>query len=1003
MILKAIKQELIKNRYFYLILAGLAMVMSLTLHSGAQGADGKEYLRWAHSLAFDADLHLLNDIEIVGGGYQLTPTGYTFERVNIGAPLLWAPFYRAAAWFGPLALKPGGTEEMVHLLWLNFTSWLYPVLAGIVTYGALRRLFSPGLVGGALLAILLGTPVLFYMITFPLSAHPASIFLAALLLYIWLLPRPASGPDFRPEWLYYLALGVVTGWLMVVANYNVIFILLPGFELLRDLVALRRGWPALVRNSLATALGGLLGFAPQMIVWWLVFGSPLYSPYAGQLLWTEPYLLETWFSTFHGLFFYAPVLLLVIPGLWGWRRQAGWRALSLGLAWLLLSYIVSINVAWWAGASFGNRYFLTLSPFFALGLAAFLQQGGRWAAVLATVAVLWTVGLYLQYLNGVGFTSDSIVYPAAELARGQLTALAQVLALLPRLTGNWPWTVISWMVLPALLLLLLGLSRWVYGWAVAGRVATIPAMGWIITGLALLLVLFTGWAGRQGEQAKAILAAQGFYNQPHQVIRREVKELAGKAGLVTRALYHRQTGRPEKATADLILASELWRREEAAAPQRLYLGPGETISPFWSNPLYLDYPGQVRLIGYELAGADTRQIEGRLFWQKLPGQKSRQEVRPIIRAFDQTGALLGSTVLDFPFPAYYIPDGGLFQDSFTLNFTTRPADWVWLGISLEEDFSLPHDARGQFHSGLIASLNVTDFPPEPLIPDETELVGRPTPLWPGSVQPGALLPLQVTWQMPAQSPETGQLVAGLKDETGQLLPVAAYSMPHPTSAGPIQNQTYCLSLPTAIAEADYDLVLDLQPASAGYLLTTAHQYLTGLSFPLNLYSPNPGTTTGANLPTSQPPTICHLLTADFPRRFEPSTPQHPLNRPVSEAINLAGYDFAVVPEAEALVARIILHWQVLAPVAEDYLISLQLLDGTGQALVTQTGIPRHGARPTSTWLPGEWILDEQAVTVPLLTPGQYRLSLSLLNAGTGAPVELITGQTSLILQETQIP
>ena len=130
-----------------------------------------------------------------------------------------------------------------------------------------------------------------------------------------------------------------------------------------------------------------------MIVWWFLFGSPFYSPYSGQLLWSEPYILETLFSTFHGLFFYAPVLLLVIPGLWQLRRVDGWTTLSLSLTWLALTYIVSINVAWWAGSSFGNRYFLTLTPFFMWGLAAFIKNNTKWAVALILPCVLWTVGL----------------------------------------------------------------------------------------------------------------------------------------------------------------------------------------------------------------------------------------------------------------------------------------------------------------------------------------------------------------------------------------------------------------------------------------------------------------------------------------------------------------------------------------------------------------------------------------------------------------------------------
>ncbi len=67
--LKIVYQDLFNYRYFYLLLIILALLMGLTLHPGQQGADGKEYLRWTHSLIFDRDIHLLNDVEALGGSY----------------------------------------------------------------------------------------------------------------------------------------------------------------------------------------------------------------------------------------------------------------------------------------------------------------------------------------------------------------------------------------------------------------------------------------------------------------------------------------------------------------------------------------------------------------------------------------------------------------------------------------------------------------------------------------------------------------------------------------------------------------------------------------------------------------------------------------------------------------------------------------------------------------------------------------------------------------------
>ena len=188
--------EFAKHYHFYLIILVLIGLMSLTLHAGMKGADGREYLRWTHSFVFDQDLHLLNDFAALGGSYRLTPTGYIFERVNIGTALLWTPFYGAAMLMVPMLAGQTSAsypaDGTIPLLWVNFSSWLYPILSGILTFAPYVDGFPLYTLAGSIITILLGTPVLFYMVTFPLSSHPASIFLASLLLYLWLSYEPRA-------------------------------------------------------------------------------------------------------------------------------------------------------------------------------------------------------------------------------------------------------------------------------------------------------------------------------------------------------------------------------------------------------------------------------------------------------------------------------------------------------------------------------------------------------------------------------------------------------------------------------------------------------------------------------------------------------------------------------------------------------------------------------------------------------------------------------------------
>lgn len=683
--------------YFYISLLLLSILMSLTLHSDKSGADGRNYLRWTHSISFDQDLHLLNNAAAVGGDVNVTPTGYIFERVNIGTAVMWTPFLWLSQIFLPVEVDPvQNFLPEVQFFWLNFSSWLYTVLAGLIIISVLWQSYCTSVIVQAGLGILIGTPVLFYMVTFPHSSHPCILFVSAIYFHVWW-----SMPT-KPTLSQYLLQGVLIGWLMQIATYNVVFLILPGLALLEQLITVR-AFKLTFQHGIALALGGFLGFGPQMLVWWLLFGSPFATPYGNQLNWTEPYLWETLISSFHGLLFYAPVIVLAVIGWLTELRTQPRRPISLLLCGIALTYIVSVNVAWWAGSSFGNRYFLTLTPFFVSGLAQFLQVYKRYGKVLFLITVIWSIGLYLQFLNGVSFTSDSVVYPATTLVQNQLFIWLDLLNILPKLFAAQLWTTTSSSLLPMFVILFFCVNTIIYhilkrtDWNNQRLAQTVGCFG---------LLLFIGfiWLGYRSEQTKFALAKTDFYKQDHRLIRYEIKEVAGRAGLVTRAMYHQQTNQPDKAIADLRLASQLWKYEEMPVPQRHYLGPKTVaeLRPF--EPCLMEFSDQaVRLLGYRLDTTSPTIITGELIWEKLASlnKKERLIVQPIVRAFNQHGRLEAYTLLDFPFPAYYVPVGSIFQDHFELQLSP-PLSKLWLDVSLLEANALPVDETQTPVSGFFA-------------------------------------------------------------------------------------------------------------------------------------------------------------------------------------------------------------------------------------------------------------------------------------------------------------
>ncbi len=106
-------------------------------------------------------------------------------------------------------------------------------------------------------------------------------------------------------------------------------------------------------------------------------------------------------------------------------------------------------------------------------------------------------------------------------------------------------------------------------------------------------------------------------------------------------------------------------------------------------------------------------------------------------------------------------------------------------------------------------------------------------------------------------------------------------------------------------------------------------------------------------------------------------------------IALEGYEVATEAISSTGMLSLTLQWQASAPLHQDYLLFVHVLDAQGRQ-VGQTDAPPAGAdAPTSTWQPGRVMPWVHPVPVPRdLAPGSYWLSLGLYDAETFARLPL---------------
>jgi hypothetical protein len=127
---------------------------------------------------------------------------------------------------------------------------------------------------------------------------------------------------------------------------------------------------------------------------------------------------------------------------------------------------------------------------------------------------------------------------------------------------------------------------------------------------------------------------------------------------------------------------------------------------------------------------------------------------------------------------------------------------------------------------------------------------------------------------------------------------------------------------------------------------------------------------------------------------------HPLDVSFSggdDTIRLTGFQLdTLAPER----LDFTLAWQSDRRPQKDYTIFAQLLDSGHNLAASFDRPPLAGAYPTSTWLPGQAIIDPRYIPLAGVVPGQYRLIVGMYDPATQA--RLVTGEGADFVELTEI-
>jgi len=404
-------------------------LISLPLLNPWVRGDGVGYYAYARAPLIEHNLDFTHDYQFANESFRearldenglprvefRTETGHLDNHFTVGPALLWSPFLLVAHG-GVLLARSLGSAVLAD----GFSApYRYAMALGTAICGFLGLLFSFKLAAQyvdalwAFLATLTfwgGSSLPVYIYFNPSWSHAHSAFTVALFLWYWERTR---APRTMRQWA---VLGLITALMLNVyyANLMVVTVLLVEAlwqysDKLRGASTTGEKLASLLARHLVFGAIVCVGLLPTFISRAIVYGGPLKTGYVSlrDFLWNSPVLFSVLFSSNHGLFSWTPVLLLALPGLVLFARRLPRVGIPLAVATVSFYLFFSVYPDWAGISSFGNRFFLSLTAIFILGLAVSLECfaahiASRQRAIAISTAVLgcfvlWNIGLMYQW------------------------------------------------------------------------------------------------------------------------------------------------------------------------------------------------------------------------------------------------------------------------------------------------------------------------------------------------------------------------------------------------------------------------------------------------------------------------------------------------------------------------------------------------------------------------------------------------------------------------------
>ena len=408
----------------FLILLGV----SLPLMNPWVRGDGVGYYAFARALLIQHNLDFTADYQHANRGFRearldsdaspkelfRTSTGHLDNHFSVGPAMLWAPLL-ICTHLGVLLARALGADtaadgfSLPYLLAMALGTLLYGFLALLLSYKVACRFVAERWALLATIAIWWGSSLPVYMYFNPSWSHAHSAFVVALFFWYWLRTR-----NFRTS-ARWITLALIAGLALNVYYPNVLAlaVLLPealaGYSAALKKSPSTSTLPQLLTRHCLFCFVTLLALLPTLLTKYVLYGGFLETGYIpiSQWNWASPWFLALLFSANHGLFSWTPILFFATVGLFLFARKFTSVGLSALCVLLGFYYFMAAYPDWPGISSYGNRFFVSLTVFFVLGLAVLLESaasffrnravGSAGISAVVCVFVLWNLGVIFQW------------------------------------------------------------------------------------------------------------------------------------------------------------------------------------------------------------------------------------------------------------------------------------------------------------------------------------------------------------------------------------------------------------------------------------------------------------------------------------------------------------------------------------------------------------------------------------------------------------------------------